>query len=379
MKYIKITALSLSLVILSGLAFVGLAGAQSFKSGNNVTVAASETIDSMLFAGGSNIDIAGTVNGDVYCGGQTVNISGTINGDVFCAGQTININGKVTGDIRIGGQTVNIGGKIEGSATIGTQNLTIDNSASIGRDLLGGSQNATINGSIGRDSVIGSQNIVINGAIGRNVKGGVETITIGSNGRVGGNVDYYGTTDPTINAGGKIVGTTTRTNPPERKAAAYTPFAITITAFIYVLIAMVATALTLVGLFPKIFAEATANAVKKPGLTALVGIVSMIIAPVIVVMLFVTAIGVPLAVLIILLFTIIAIVSGPFVGYLLGRLITKTDKQYGWTMLYGVTILVIAFFIPLIGFVAIMASMIFGSGMILMQAKKLIAKPNTKK
>lgn len=379
MKYIKIITLSLSLVILSGLAFVGLAGAQSFKSGDNVTVAASETIDSMLFAGGSNVDIAGTVNGDVYCGGQTINISGTINGDVFCAGQTINISGKVTGDIRVGGQTVNIGGKIEGSATIGSQNLTIDNSASIDRDLLGGSQNTTINGSIGRDSVIGSQNIVINGAIGRNVKGGVETITIGSNGRVGGNVDYYGTTDPTINAGGKIVGTTTRTNPPQKKTAALTPFAMTITGFIYVLIAMIALSLTLVGFFPKIFAEATATAVKKPGLTALVGIVSMIITPVIIIMLLVTAVGAPLAILLMLLSVIIAMVSAPFVGYLLGRLITKTDKQYGWTMLYGITILVILFFIPFIGFLAIMASAIFGSGMVLMQGKKLISKPNGKK
>jgi hypothetical protein len=379
MKYIKIITLSLSLVLLSGLALAGIAGAQSFKTGDNVTVAANETIDSMLFAGGSNVDIAGTVNGDVYCAGQTISISGTINGDIFCAGQTINITGKVTGDIRVGGQTVNIGGNIEGSATIGTQNLIIDHSAKIGRDLLGGSQNTTINGAIGRDSVIGSQNIVINGAIGRNVKGGVETITIGSSGRVGGNVDYYGTTDPVINAGGKIVGTTTRTNPPERKTAAYTPFALTITVFVYVLIAMIALSLTMVGLFPKIFEEASTSAAKKPGLTALVGVVSMIIAPVIVIMLFVTAIGAPLAILITMLGIAVAILSGPFTGYLLGRLITKTNKQYGWTMLYGITILVITFFIPIIGFAAMMASMIFGSGMILMQGKKLIVRPSVKK
>jgi hypothetical protein len=380
MKYIKIITLSLSLVILSGLALAGIAGAQSFKSGDNVTVAANETINNMLFAGGTNIDIAGTVNGDVYCAGQTITISGTVNGDVFCAGQTVNISGKVTGDIRIGGQTVNLSGNIEGSATIGAQNFLVENGSVIGRDLLGGSQNTTINGKIGRDSVIGSQNLTINGKIGRNVKGGVETITIGSSGRVGGSVDYYGTTDPTINAGGKIVGSTTRTNPPERKTDGFiTPFAFTVAAFLYILIAMIVLALTLVGLFPRIFEEATASAVKKPGTTALVGIVSMILAPVLIIMLLITAVGAPLAILTLLLGIVIAILSGPFTGYLLGRLITRTSKQYGWTMLFGISILVVTFFIPIVGCITMLASMIFGTGMVLMQTKKLVLRSNAKK
>ena len=52
MKYIKLITLSLCLVVLSVLVFAGVTNAQSFKSGNTVTVAANETVDGMLFAGG---------------------------------------------------------------------------------------------------------------------------------------------------------------------------------------------------------------------------------------------------------------------------------------------------------------------------------------
>ena len=63
MRRIKLITLSLGLVLLSTLVFVGAANAQGFKSGDTITVAKTETVDSMLFAAGNNINIAGTVNG----------------------------------------------------------------------------------------------------------------------------------------------------------------------------------------------------------------------------------------------------------------------------------------------------------------------------
>jgi hypothetical protein len=381
MNYIKVITLSLSLVILSALAFVGVANAQSFKTGNTITVAANETIEGMLFAGGSNIDIAGIVNGDVYCGGQTITISGTVNGDVICAGQTITINGTVGGSVRLAGQSVSLGGTIGNSATVGTQNLTIDSNGVIGRDLLGGSQNITINGQVKRDVVAGSNSLTVNGKINRNIKGGLETLTVGSVGSIGGNVDYIGTSDPNVISGGKIVGTITRTAPKTQpKATIYAPMVFTIGWFIYSFIAMIVLALVLVSLLPRAFQESSSIALKTPWQTAFVGFGAIILTPALIVILLITVLGIPLAILISLIWFIVMILSGPFAGYMLGRLIMRDSKQPVWIILTGVSILAITYFIPIIGFITMLTAYIFGTGMILMQSKNMfIQKPVTKK
>lgn len=380
MKYIKIITLSLSLVILSALAFVGVANAQSFKTGNTVTVAANETIDGMLFAGGSNIDIAGKVNGDIYCAGQTITISGTVNGDVFCAGQTITVTGYVGGSVRLAGQSISLDGTIGNSATVGTQNLTIDSNGVINRDLLGGSQNITINGQIKRDVVAGSSSLTVNGKIDRNIKGGAGALTVGFAGLIGGNVDYTGTNDPNVISGGKIVGTVTRTAPKAQpKAAIYAPMAFTIGWFIYSFIAMIVLALVLVSLLPHTFQESSNSALKTPWRTAFVGFSAIVLTPVLIVMLLISAIGIPIAILISLIWFIVIILSSSFAGYMLGRLIMRDSKQPVWIILTGVSILAITYFIPIVGFITMFVAYIFGTGMVLMQGKNIFTKQSLAK
>jgi len=379
MKYIKMITLSLSIVILSTLVFVGVANAQSFKTGDTITVPANETINSMLFAAGSNIDIAGIVNGDVYCAGQTITISGTVNGDVFCAGQTISVSGKVDGSVRLAGQSVTLGGAIGNSATVGTQNLTVESGSVIGRDLLGGSQNIILNGQVMRDVVSGSRNLVINGKVGRNVKGGVETLSIGSTGSIAGNLDYIGNNDPSVSVGGKITGTVTRTAPKKQTNANYVaPIAFTITWFIYSFIAMIVLALVIVGLFPRILEESASKALKLPGKTFLVGFVGAIVIPAAIVMLLITLVGIPVAILTLLAWFVVMIISSPFASYALGRIILKDSKQPVWIMLSGASVLAVTYFIPFIGFFTMLAAYLFGTGMILTQGKQLLLRSNKK-
>lgn len=377
MKYTKIITLSLGLIIISALTFVGIANAQSFKTGDSITVAIGETVDSMLFATGTNINIAGTVDGDVYCAGQTITISGTVNGDVVCAGQTVVISGVVDGNVRIGGQTVTISGMVGNSATIGAQDLIVDNSGIINRDLLGGSQNVAINGAVDRDVVAGSTNITINGRVKRNINGGVETLSVGPNGNIGGDVEYIGNKDPEISGTGKIVGTVTRTA-PEAKANENSAFAIFIGWFAYVLIAMIALALMLVGLFPRVFKETSLNAIKLPGKTALIGLVACVVTPFLIMVLMMSIIGIPLAVLTMLTWMIIMILSGPFTGYVLGKALMPNVKKPFWVMITGVSVLVFTYFVPIIGFITVVMTSIFGSGMILMESKKLILRTKIK-
>jgi hypothetical protein len=333
----------------------------------------------MLFAGGNNIDIAGTVNGDVYCAGQTITISGTVNGDVMCGGQSITISGIVNGSVRLGSSTVVISGKVSDSATVAAGTLMIDKTGVIGRDILGGSKTATVNGLVTRDYIAGAQELTINGSVGNNIKGEVDKLLVGNSGQIGGSVNYTSLNDPVINSGGKIAGTVTRTEPQKDHQSSLSIVGMTFGWFVYVLLALLALSMTLVALSPKLFTKTAAATIKKPGWAALAGFVAVFGAPLVVFILFLTLIGAPLAILVILTCLALSILSGPVAAYLLGKLLVPKVTKPTLTMLIGVALLTIVMFIPIVNFIAWIAVTIFGVGAVIMQTGPMFARLTAKK
>ena len=378
MKYIRLITISLGIIILSTLGLASVAGAQSFKTGDTVTVAARETIDSMLFAGGNNINIAGIVNGDVYCAGQDISISGTVNGDVFCGGGTITVSGTIEGDARLAGQNVTITGTITGSATIGAQDFTLDNNGVIGRDLLGGTQNTTINGTVQRDIVAGADNMTIGGKVGRNIKSDINSLIIGSTGRITGDVEYTSSQDITINNGGQILGATTKfaradnTNNTSPLLAAFG-------GFVFNLLTMTVIGVVITLLFPRILSDAADKTTKNPGKAILIGLASLALTPVLIIGLLITIVGAPLAIMIGLTWVVIMILSVPFAGYLIGKKILKKFKHPVYATLIGILIIAIGYAIPFIGFIVGIAVYTLGSGMLLVQSQQLVGRVKAKR
>lgn len=379
MKHVKLIVAGLLLTAVSVLAFAGVARAQSVKTGDSVTVPTGETVDSMLFAAGNNIDIAGDVNGDVYCAGQNITITGTIHGDVFCAGQNVSMKGTVDGSVRLAGQSVTIDGKVDGSAAVGAQTFLLEKNAVITKDVLGGSRNATINGVIKRDLAVGGNDVTVNGKIGRNVKGRVDNLTVGSTGTVGGDIEYTSKNNPVVDDGGKVAGKVTVTAPKENNAPRYVaPLAFSFVWFIYLFISVLVLALALALLFPSILHDASKKALKAPGKTALIGLIAIFVAPVLIIALLVTVIGIPLGLLALLIWILIVTLSGPFSAYTLGRVLMKDSKSPVLIMLLGASLLLLLYFIPILGLLAMFAAYLFGVGMILEVAMRRLPKPDQK-
>ncbi len=297
-------------------------------------------------------------------------------GDVFCAGQAINVSGKIEGSVRLAGQTVTLGGTVGGSATVTSQTLLLDKNSFVQRDLVGGAQTVALNGIIGRDVAIGASNIAINGQVGRNIKSEVETLTVGSAGRVGGDVDYTSNTSATVNSGGKITGTVTRT--PQKQQTrnnSYAPFAFMFFSFVYTFVTLLILALALVLLIPSVLHEASSKTLSSPGRVVLTGLVGVIIVPIFILALLISVIGLPLGILALLMWLVVVILSGPFTGYTLGRLILKTEKNPIFIMFSGASLLLVSYFIPIIGFLTVIAAYLFGVGMILDTAMHRVSTP----
>lgn len=360
------------ILLLPVLAWSGLASAQTTRTGNTATVSKNETIDSTLWASGRNVDIAGTINGDVFCGGMNVTISGTVHGDIICAAQTLNISGTVDGSVRAAAQTLNVNGSINRNFSVAGQTVTLEGQSKIGEDASIASQDAILNGSVGRDLSIAAQTVTVSGNVGRNVKGQVENLTIASSAVVGGGINYTSKNEAQIVQGAKVSGTVARSEPAQKAKAPQHNNGFKFFAGL----SMLVTALLLVLLFPRVFHRVTNRGIESFGKSLLVGFVSSIIVPILIVIGMISIVALPLALLALVAWILIVGLSGAFAAYYTGRLVWRTQKHALLIMLTGAVVLLLIRIIPVVGFIITLLAVWLGIGMILLQLKHHTPKPN---
>jgi len=367
--YIKLLTIGVVTVGLL-LAWTAVAHAQNFRSGNNTTLPAEETVDGALYMAGRTIDIDGTVNGDIFCAGQNITITGHITGDVICVGQTVHIGGTVDGSVRVAAQSITIGGTVGRNVSAAGQSLTLESGLKVAGDVAVAGQEAVVNATVGRDLAIGSQQATINGKIGRDVRAGSSNLTIGSKAQVSGNVEYTSAKDLQRQDGALIDGSITRHEPTHNdKPAGRSGFAWFI---VLVLAALLTLSMVLVLLFPRLFQQASGEALGALGKTFLIGLVATIVAPIIITTLFLSVIGIPLAIVALLLWIVLCILTGPFAAYLLGRVLLRTRTNNAiWYMLLGSVVLLAIYLIPVLNILTMLAVVWFGMGMILLQTRHL--------
>ena len=369
---IILSAIAAAIVVV-GIGAAVHAEPQQFHAADNLSVAKGDVIDGAYYAGGNTVTIAGTVKGDVYCAGQTVTIEGTIEGDVYCAGQTITIGGVITGDVRIAGQQVAVDGAINGSLTLLGQTASVSKTASIGRDLNGLTQTLKLSGTIGRDLTVSAEQMTIEGAIGRTVTSDVKALTISEGASIKDSLYYTSANDASI-AKGSVIGATKRSDPPRDESGSAGQFMPIMAFYLFFSLRLIAVVLVLV--MPRVIHAVTENGIHHLGMSILVGFFVLFGVPIIIVMIAATAIGLPLAGLMLLVWLLIVVLSGPMFGYYLGRLImrdaTKLPIVY---MLMGTAILLICYIVPFIGIIAMFVAGVVGSGMIVLELTRRNKQP----
>lgn len=357
-------------------AYSGLASAHSFQSGENVNVGKDRKIDNTLFASGRTVDIASEVDGDVFCAGQSITISGTVHGDVICAGQTVNVTGTVDGDVRLAGQTVTVGAKVAGNATIASQAFTLGSNAKVDGDVSIGSSDGTFNGEVGRDLAAGGGNVIIANLVGRDIKGNIENLKLAENARVQGSIDFTSNNEITKANGSVVEGKVTRRDAPKKSDSNEGKvLGISVGLFIYSLLAMLILSLALVLFAPRLIHNSSQRVLAQPFKVLAVGLVAGLVVPIILIVLAITLVGIPLALVLALLWLVTLVLSGPFFGYFLGRLLLRGSQKPLLIMLAGSSLLLILYFVPIIGFLAFLAAVWFGTGMILLELKNSTPRP----
>lgn len=347
--------------------------AEAFTSASDklTTVTKDQIVDGSAYLAGETVTVAGTVKGDVYCAGQDVTISGTVEGDVLCAGQNITIDGTVRGDVRLAGAEVLVKGTIDGSATLAGATITTDASSKIGRDVVATGSQVILSGTVGRDAALGGTEISVGGTIGRDVTSDVTELRVASSAKVGGNLLYSSNNESSVPSGvvaGKITHDATAGGIFSGKKADLN--AIILFAFLVVASFILFASLVTLTLPRYIQRVSNGTTLKSFGTFFLVGLATLMVAPFVILLLMVSAVGSYAAIALCVALVLVVMLSGVPVAYSIGRFMLAGRRSGPLlSALLGATVLGVLSVVPFVGVSIALVAILVGVGMVVLGMK----------
>ncbi|MFZ4648821.1 MAG: bactofilin family protein [Patescibacteria group bacterium] len=343
------------------------AKAFSVESRDNIYVGKNETIEGNLYAAGQSITIDGTVNGDVIGAAQTITVNGTVNGDVIGAAQALNFNGDVKGNIRAAANYININGSVGRNLNAFSAVTILSQNSHIAWDALIFSVSAEVRGTIEGNLHGSVSEALIAGKIGHDVdlkiegKKGSESLVINKEAVIAGNLNYTSINNARIESESSVAGQVNRSQ-PEKKSFNWSAF---IWARIFGIFSVLFVALVLWFLWKGGVEKSLQGIKSKWGLNLLNGLIILGVLPLAALILAVTFIGLPLAVILLALglifFFIGKIITGIFVGHFIVSYLTK-KKMPIIAMVVGIFVVWMLCSIPFIGWLFSLAAIILGGG-----------------
>lgn len=328
--------------------------------------------DRSVYEAGNTITVSGVVNGDIVCAGQTITITATVNGDVLCAGQTVDVQGKVHGAVRLVGQTVTLGAMVTGNVSLVGQSVSVENGAALGRDLSLAAQTVAVDGSVARDITGVANDMTLNSQVGRDVTLHVTQLTLAQKADIAGSITYTSSHQLRQRTGAQLHGVLTyhETQVHHRSALGRI-----IWVGICWLLTLAVLSVVLVALFPRQFRRWCPAWGATFWWALLVGFIAMIVVPILAILLMLTVVGIPLGLLLFILWIAVALAAMPLAAYFAGRQLAP-DLHPVLIVLIGSLVLGILGLIPFVGWIIDLVAYWVGSGALLIGLRHAYAKPD---
>jgi hypothetical protein len=365
-KYKYISSFFILFVLLF-LPLAVFADSQMFNARDTVTLSRDQTVNSDYFAAGKRVIIDGTINGDAYIAGGQIDINGNIAGDLLVAGGSITIRGNVN-QIRGAGGNIIIDGTIGKNISVAGGNVMID-------------KGTKIDGNV----VIAAGNSQIAGNILGDVTAGTGALDLAPGTSIQGNLNYWSNNKANIATEASTIKSITfhQTNfrqpmLKERKMLSNANGFFQTLGFVSSLIF----GIILIWLFP-VYSQKLADTISgKFWLSVLIGLISLIVAPIIIFLLLITLIGIPLAILSAFAYGFTLYVSKLFIALAIGRFIATKGKwkiNMVWIFIIGFIIYYLVGIIPIVGALMKLIALLAGMGAIIMQKKYYFSTLRDKK
>ncbi|MCB2224328.1 MAG: hypothetical protein KQH83_09175 [Actinobacteria bacterium] len=262
------------------------------RTANSIIVPAGDVITEDLYAFGGRVLVEGTVEGDVFALTGDLTVTGTVTGDVIgFAGSRVTVTGTVGGSLRVVSPTVDVRGAVGDDVAALAAGLSVD--AVVGRDVLAVAGDAEVGGTVLRDVRTQAWDLDVRGQVDGDVRAKADRITLADGARVGGDVVYRASADARLAATAVVDGDLVRGRVFSPVWARATERVIAALG----LLGLILAGLALGWLFRGTARRAVEAAGTRPGLTAGVGVLLLVLPPLLVIPLSLTLVGLPLALL----------------------------------------------------------------------------------
>jgi cytoskeletal protein CcmA (bactofilin family) len=272
---------------------------------NRVIVVADDVVTEDLYAFGGHVVVEGVIQGDLFAITSNLTITGRVEGDVLgVVGGTARISGEVQGAVRLAAVRLEVTGTVGDDLALVASEAVID--GSVGRDVLTIVGSVALDGSVGRDVRVQALRLSIDGPVGRDVHARTDRLSLQDEAVIQGDVLYKASSDARVDPSAVVNGLMTRREviAPVWASAATRLFVV------FSALAFVVSGLFGSWLFRKWSARAVTAVTERPGRSAVIGLGLVLLPPVLVLPLFLTLVGIPVA-LLLLIGWLVALFLGP--------------------------------------------------------------------
>lgn len=311
-----------------------------------------------VYVAASSATVEGRIEGDLVIATGSLDISGTVTGDVLVAARgRVDVSGTIEGSLRGIARSVDVTGTVGDDLAVGAVDLTLG--GTVQRDVIGLGAAARVEGSVGRDVLGRFFRLVVGGDVGRDVDVTVRDVTLEPGAALGGDLVYQADRTAAIDEGALVDGQVIQ-------LPTGSPFAVRVVLDLALILGFLGYLVGGVGLLWLLRGSATSAVevvAQRPGLALGVGAGVAIGGPIVIAVLVATLVGIPLALVgVLLLLLMMLFGTVPVVTAVGQRLLGGRGGSYGGFLAAALVWRVAAFLVPLLGAVLFVIALVWGSG-----------------
>lgn len=359
---------SLVALLFCAISIPSIASAETvLRVGESVSVAKDQTVENDFYAAAGTIAMSGSIVGDMYVVGGNITANGAVAEDLSALGGSVQVHAPVEDDVRVVGGDVVIAESVGGDVFVIAGSLKILSSASVAGDVFFYGGEAEINGAVDGSIMGAAERFRIDTTVGGDVDvTSSAQLTLGDRASIAGDVQYKSFQELTRAQNAVVEGEIVKSDIERTDDSS--GFGSYITAFFMHLFAL----LVLYLAFRRQLNTFVAHTLSHYGKSGIFGLGALFVAPIVVVLLMVTVLGLFLGLLGLFGFIMIGllayVLTATLVAGLLAKIVAKQSSEInlGW-LLAGAALLYLVQLIPIIGPFIVFCVFVIALGGIVLQ------------
>ena len=351
----KLFTLLLFLVLL----VPGALAAGNVKLDNNIDIDSNYWSNIYLF--GDHISVPANVSGDIIAAGSVINLTGVISDDASIMGSNVLLDGVVGGDARIVASVAEIDSAVFGDLVVLGADITLGKDTLVGKDLYLMGQDIESSGRVIGNAYIKGRTVYVDSEIEGNAVIKASSIEWGEDAVISGNLVISDNLEVPLNV---VSGKIEKVPYDSSSGSIHFSFWDSVIFGIMILI---------VGLLFSVFFKGYKNGVfvtysQRPWLSLILGVAALIAVPIISTVLLITVVGVPLGIILWLLYGLLIILAVPVCAMYLGSLlfrILRFEQNTVYSFVAGIFLFLLIPLIPIVGPIVVAIAYIMGTGAII--------------